>query len=505
MFKRGNIVTTLAMLIVGGAIGVIVALLFAPKSGKETRNQIKRNTLGFVDKIKSGRKQAGDNLRKISNWGKYPKVPVEFYQFEDLDTLRKILTQAQNVIPRGNGRCYGDSALAPQIISTLKYNKFLSFDEEKGVIRCQSGVILADILEVIVPKGWFLPVVPGTKLISVGGAIASNVHGKAQHKAGNFADHVLDMEIMLGDGAIVTCSKNENADLFWTTCGGMGLTGVILNATLNLMAIETAYFRQESIKAKNLDHLMDLFEESEDWGYSVAWIDCTIKGKSMGRGYIMRGDHARLLDLTDPDHIKNPLALESGLTVNIPLDFPRFVLNNLSMKIFNLLLYMKHPNGVVKSIENLNSFFFPLDSINNWNRIYGSRGFTQYQFVLPKEKSREGLAKILKKITESGMLSFLGVLKLYKQQTGSLPFAIDGFALALDFPIQNGLFEFLDELDQIVLEYGGRLYLTKDVRMNQKMFKESYPDVEEFTRKIQSLNHGAKFRSFQSDRVGITA
>ena len=193
------------------------------------------------------------------------------------------------------------------------------------------------------------------------------------------------------------------------------------------------------------------------------------------------------------------------MAVNVPLDFPRFVLNNLSMKIFNTLLFMKHPNGVVKSIESINSFFFPLDSINNWNRIYGSRGFTQYQFVLPKDKSREGLAKILQRITESGMLSFLGVLKLYKQQNGSLPFAVDGFSLALDFPIQNGLFEFLDELDQIVLEYGGRLYLTKDVRMNQKMFKESYPDVEEFIDKIQSLNHGSKFRSFQSDRVGITA
>ena len=360
-------------------------------------------------------------------------------------------------------------------------------------------------LEVTVPKGWFLPVVPGTKLISIGGAIASNVHGKSQHIAGNFGDHVREIELMLADGSIVTCSPKKNANLFWTTCGGMGLTGVILSAKLNLIPVETAYFRQESIKAKNIDHLMDLFEESEDWGYSVAWIDCLVRGKGMGRGFIMRGDHATVADLGDPEQQKQPLILKPRPKLNVPLHAPDFVLNGLSMRIFNTLLYLKHPNKVAKSIESYNSFFFPLDQISNWNRLYGSRGFTQYQFILPKANGREGMRKILEKLSSSKTFSFLGVLKLYKQQNGYLPFGMDGFALALDFPITNELFEFLDELDEMVLAYGGRLYLTKDVRMGKKMFMESYPDVDEFLDHVKQIDPETKFKSLQSDRVGLTA
>ncbi len=507
MLKRNNIAKILALLTLGGLVGSILTLLLAPKSGRETRSQIKNSGLGLVNKIKSVRKQSKDklHLKRISNWGNYPKVAVEFHEFEDIKTLRSILAQSNEVIPRGNGRCYGDSALSSQVVSTLRYNKFLSFDMEQGLIHCQSGVILADVLEVTVPKGWFLPVVPGTKLISIGGAIASNVHGKSQHKAGNFCDHVHEMELMLADGSIVSCSKDENPDLFWTTCGGMGLTGVILSAKLCLVPIESAYFRQEAVKAKNIDHLMDLFEESEEWGYSVAWVDCLARGKSLGRGFIMRGEHATVADLQDLKEQQQPLILKPGPKLNVPLHVPDFILNSLSMRIFNSLIYLKQPNKVIKSIESYNSFFFPLDSISNWNKLYGPRGFTQYQFILPKSHGREGMRKILKKISESKTFSFLGVLKLYKQQTGYLPFAMDGFALALDFPIKNGLFEFLDELDEIVLEYGGRLYLTKDVRMDKKMFMQSYPDVDRFLEHVKQINPETKFRSLQSDRVGITA
>ncbi len=506
MSKRGNIFKLSAMLTIGTLIGAIIALLFAPKSGKETRTQIKNSSLNTVNKLKSARNKTQENLNliQVSNWGNYPKVKVKFLEFEDIDTLRQHVLNSQNVIARGNGRCYGDSALAPEVISTLRYNKFVSFNKETGVLKCQAGVILSDILAVVVPQGWFLSVVPGTKLISTGGAVASNVHGKSQHNAGNFCDHVLEIELMLGDGAIITCSPQENSDLYWTTCGGMGLTGVIVSVTIQLIPVETAYFKQESIRAKNLDHLMDLFEQSEDWSYSVAWIDCLVRGKSMGRGFIVRGDHATLADLTNPVQVNNPLGYKSDKKLNIPITFPSFVLNSLSMRIFNMLIYFKHPNKVVKSIESYDSFFFPLDFINNWNKLYGKKGFTQYQFILPKENSRAGMQKIIKKISHSKIVSNLGVLKLYKQQNGFLPFAIDGYALALDFPIRDGLFEFLDELDEIVLSYGGRLYLTKDVRMKKDMFMQSYPNVETFIDNVKEINHETKFRSFQSDRVGIT-
>lgn len=501
MPKWRSLIKNLALLLCGGVVGLIVALLLAPRSGKETRAQLKGKSLGLVNKIKARR---GHSLRRISNWGNYPQMEAELYEFEDIETLRGLVLRLDQIIPRGNGRCYGDSALAPQIISSLRYNKFLAFDEKQGLLRCQSGVLLAEILDVIVPKGWFLQVTPGTKLITVGGAIASDVHGKSQHKTGNFSNHVIEMEVMLGDGRVVCCSQDKNADLFWTTCGGMGLTGVILHATLRLKPIETAYFRQESLKARNLDHLMDLFEASEDWPYSVAWIDCITTGKSMGRGILIRGEHATLADLKKPAHKQSPLHPRKPLRLHVPFNFPNFVLNKFTIKLYNTLIYNKQLAPMVTSVVNYDAFFYPLDSISNWNRIYGKRGFTQYQFILPKAESRAGLAEILRKIAESGLGSFLAVLKLYGQQNNYLPFAMEGYSLALDFPITDDLFEFLDRLDEIVLAHGGRLYLSKDARMNKAMFMQSYPKVERFIGHVRRINQGAKFKSLQSDRVGVT-
>lgn len=505
MVKIGSTLKFLAVLIFGSLVGVIGTLLLAPRSGRETRQEIKQKGQELIKKIQSAKETAAQpHLKRISNWGNYPQVQVKFHEFEDIETLRKLIKQSDEMIARGNGRCYGDSALAPQVISSLRYNKFLSFDPEKGVIRCQSGVLLSEMLDVIVPQGWFLPVTPGTKLITVGGAIASDVHGKSQHKAGNFSDHLIDMEIMLGDGSITKCSPTENVELFWTTCGGMGLTGVILNATMRLTPVETAYIRHESIKIHDFDHMMDVFEESVDWSYTLAWIDCLAQGKSLGRGYFMRGEHAKLEELTTEAQRQNPLTLKKRSKLNVPFNFPSFTLNRYSVNAFNTALYLKHPNQPIKTIVDYDAFFYPLDFVQNWNRIYGKRGFTQYQFILPKAASREGVHRILDRIAESGQVPFLAVLKLYRQQNGYLPFAMEGFSLALDFPIKPGLFEFLDELDRIVLEYGGRLYLTKDVRMDKNMFTQSYPNVERFINNVRDLNHGHKFRSFQSDRVGIT-
>lgn len=236
----------------------------------------------------------------------------------------------------------------------------------------------------------------------------------------------------------------------------------------------------------------------------MAWIDCLIKGKRMGRGVLMRGEHARLAELQTDAQKRQPLNPRKPRRLNVPVTFPNFALNNLSIRIFNALYYATFPNETAESIVNYDAFFYPLDAIINWNRIYGKRGFTQYQFILPKSDSRDGMAQILQRITESGRGSFMAVLKLYGRQNGYLPFAMDGYALALDFPIMPGLFEFLDELDEIVLAHGGRLYLTKDVRMDKKMFMQSYPSADEFINHLKDLNQNGKFRSFQSDRVGIT-
>ena len=444
------------------------------------------------------------DLTPVSNWGNYPEVAAKLYTFTEVEEARALLSHINRAISRGNGRCYGDSALAENIISTLRYNKFLAFDPQNGLLCCQAGVTLSDILEVIVPRGWFLPVTPGTKLITIGGAIASDVHGKNQHKDGTFCEYVVQLELMLANGELVTCSRNENTELFFSTCGGMGLSGLILNVMIRLKPIETAYIRQETIRARSLDHLMDLFEASAGWTHSMAWIDCLTQGQDMGRGILMRGEHARLGELTTAAQRQRPLIIKPRRKLNVPFALPNFTLNRFTVRAFNYLYYHHHPDRPVTRLVDYDVFFYPLDAIANWNRIYGKRGFTQYQFILPRSAGRAGLANLLRTIAGSGAGSFLAVLKLYGPQYGYLPFAMEGYSLALDFPITSGLFDLLNELDKMVLAYGGRLYLTKDARMSREMFLAGYPQAELFIEKVSQFNPDAKFRSLQSNRLGIT-
>ncbi len=450
------------------------------------------------------RRQTPVKTTCISNWGNYPKIAARLHAFEAVEEAQTLVRQVETAIPRGNGRCYGDSALAGDIISTLRHNKFLAFDDQAGLLSCQAGVTLAEVLAVIVPRGWFLPVTPGTKFITVGGAIASDVHGKNQHKDGTFSDHVTHLDLLLSDGRVAGCSPHENPELFWSTCGGMGVSGLILNATFRLRRIETAYIREETIRAANLDELMDLFETSETWTHSVAWIDCLARGRAMGRGILMRGEHAGYKDLETETQRRHPLAIRSKLKLNVPFNFPNLALNRLTMTAFNLAYYHHHPAKPVKHLVDYDTFFYPLDTIANWNRIYGKRGFTQYQFILPRTAGRTGLATLLGAIADSGAGSFLAILKLYGPQRGYIPFAMAGYSLALDFPIRPRLFALLDELDKLVLAYGGRLYLTKDVRMSRDMFLAGYPQAEAFIQQIKQSNPQAKFRSRQSDRIGVT-
>lgn len=445
-------------------------------------------------------------MQKISNWGNYPVVAADVIRFDSLDELQQKMADCGPVIPRGNGRCYGDSALGETIVSTLHYNKLKSFDSQTGEVWCQAGVLLSDLLDVFVPRGWFLPITPGTKLITVGGAIASNVHGKSHHVTGSFSNCVTEFELRLPGGEVKRCSRTENPELFVMTHGGMGLTGLILSAKIRLMRIETAYMRERIVKCKNLDEIMDLFEASTDWTYSVSWIDCLSKGDSLGRSIMMLGEHAKPGELINPHHAQNPLDLKSGLQLDVPIMFPNFALNKLTMHAFNFAYYNKMFKKEVTHVTNYNAFFYPLDAVDNWNRIYGTRGFTQYQFVLPKEAGREGLRKILTRIADSGMGSFLAVLKLFGEEESFMSFPMAGYTLALDFPIQNGLFELLNELDAMVADYGGRLYLTKDVRMNEAMFFKTYKHAADFKAALATLNaNGQHFASLQSKRVGLTS
>ena len=431
---------------------------------------------------------------KLNSWGMYPIVKSNSFILKDENNLHKLIEEEKEFITFGNGRSYGDSALNDNIVYCKPYNYFLEFDEENGILHCQSGVLLSEILESFVPKGWFLKVTPGTKLITVGGAIASDVHGKNHHVEGCFSNYVEEFNLMLPSGEIKICSKNQNEELFLTTCGGMGLTGVILDAKISLKRINSKYINQTTIKTKNLKETFEAFEKYSHMPYSVAWIDCLAKDNNIGKCLLMVGDFAN----------DGKLDFKEKKKLNIPFNFPSFALNTLSVKAFNWLYYKKAPNGISQQKVEIDTFFYPLDAINNWNRIYGRNGFTQYQFILPKEKSFDGLQEILQTISNSGKGSFLAVLKLYgKENENYLSFPIKGYSLALDFKIEKGLFELLDRLDKIVLKYNGRIYLTKDVRVSKETFEKGYPQIDKFREFRKENNMDKKFNSLQSKRVGI--
>jgi FAD/FMN-containing dehydrogenase len=426
---------------------------------------------------------------------------VESFSFPD--QLDRLLHAGNSFVPRGNGRCYGDASLAPHTISTLKFDKMLGFDPVAGIFECQSGVLLDQILSVIIPKGWFLPVTPGTKFITVGGAVASDVHGKNHHIDGSFSNHLLEMDLALSSGEIITCSQESNADLFQATCGGMGLTGIITRVKFRLKKIETSFIKQKQIKAENLDELIHLFEQYHQYTYSVAWIDCLKKGAGFGRGILMLGEHAMIADL-DAVQRQDPLPVRKKRPVNFPVNLPSWVLNSFTVKTFNQLFYTKNFKREINRLIYFEPFFYPLDAILHWNRGYGKSGFIQYQFVLPLN-ARSGLVEMMNRISDRGLGSFLAVLKVFGKQESLISFPKEGYTLALDFPVKPGLLPFLDELDQIVLRHGGRLYLSKDARMKPEVLQSGYPGLEKFKDIVRRYNPGGKIHSMQSDRLFLTS
>lgn len=438
----------------------------------------------------------------IANWGNYPKMESDVKSFSFTGQLNKLMQQCEHFIPRGNGRCYGDASLAPTTVSTLHYKRILSFDADRGIFECQSGLTLDKILEVIVPKGWFLPVTPGTKFITVGGAIGSDVHGKNHHVDGSFSNHIIEMDVMIADGTTVTCSPSKYTDLFEATCGGMGLTGIITRVKFSLKKIETSFVSQKQVKAENLDELLDLFEKYKHFTYSMAWIDCLSKGDQFGRGILIIGEHAKADELNESQKRKQ-LDVHAKKKITFPFNLPSWVLNTFTVKTFNFLYYGKNFKREIANVVPYEPFFYPLDAILHWNRGYGKRGFVQYQFVLPMA-SKQGLIDILHRISDEGLGSFLAVLKVFGKQDSLISFPDEGYTLALDFPVRDGLFKFLDELDQIVLKYGGRLYMSKDARMKPEVLFKGYPRIEEFKNIVRKYNPSYKLASLQSDRLLLT-
>ncbi len=392
---------------------------------------------------------------------------------------------AATVLPHGNGRSYGDSNLNPggALLLGRQLDRFISFDAATGVLSCEAGVLLEEIIKLALPQGWFLNVTPGTQYVTVGGAIANDVHGKNHHAVGSFGNHVLGFELLRSDGSRRWCSPDDEPALFAATIGGLGLTGLITWATVQLRRVANPLMDSETVKFRNLGEFFELSQASErDFEYTVSWIDCAFTGKRLGRGLFNRANHAPVVMDTRAVPKNLPSGVATG-SLTVPITPPISLINTVSLKSFNTLYYNKQVPDAVRTLQHYRPFFYPLDALQQWNRIYGPKGFYQYQCVVPPAKAHGATQQLLETIARSGMGSFLAVLKQFGEPAsrGLLSFPTPGTTLALDFPNTGPkLHRLFAELDRIVLEAGGRLYVGKDGRMSGAMFKAGYPRLNAF-------------------------
>lgn len=427
--------------------------------------------------------------KMISGWGRYPVQECDLIRPERHVGLQNMHA---TTIARGQGRSYGDAALneAGRVMLTERLNRFGEFDSEHGVLTAESGVTLAEVLRTLVPRGWFPLVTPGTKYVSLGGCIAADVHGKNHHHDGAFSRSISGFELITADGNSMHCSPEGNAEAFWATVGGMGLTGVIGDITMQLQPVETAYIRAQHSRAGDLQQALEYLQDHEhDARYTVAWIDLLSRGAALGRSVVMTGDHATADELP-ATHKGAPLTLNARGMRNVPLDMPGWMLNPLSIRAFNALYYRVEGGKTSSFITDYDRFFYPLDALGNWNRLYGKRGFVQYQCVVPVEGAYDSLKALLEALSQSRQPAFLGVLKrLGEQGQGHLSFPMPGYTLAMDLPVTGpALFDLLDRFDEIVLEYGGRIYLAKDARLSAESLRAMYPRLGEWQAIRQSLD-----------------
>ena len=420
----------------------------------------------------------------FESWGRYPKLPAQvapLYWEEDFPPRPAV---GVKMLPVGMGRSYGDVCLLEDglLLRTTPMDRLLAFDSSTGLLRCESGVTLAAILDFAVPRGWFLPVTPGTKYVTLGGAIANDIHGKNHHVAGTLGCHLPRFELLRSDGQRIQCSPSENRDWYSATIGGMGLTGLIAWAEIQLRPIRSRRLRYRGTKFMGIDEFVVLSLAGAHAEYTVAWIDCVAQGKNFARGIFMQADHLEIAEELHPS---------PSPRFSMPFDLPAFALNRASVSAFNTLYYNKQWSKEKRGLVDYEPFFYPLDSILHWNRLYGKEGLLQFQCVLPwpggsAEAGGEqaGIVRILQAIASSGLASFLAVIKVFGDvaSPGMMSFPMPGITLALDFPIRREVsFALLDRLADITAEYGGRMYPAKDARMSPAHYQYFYPQWQEFS------------------------
>jgi len=428
--------------------------------------------------------------KKIKSWAK--EFSGEYFIFEPKTTqdVKEILHNKTNIISSGRFRSYGDSAVNENIINSKNFDKIISFDEKMGILKAQSGVTIENLLNFLIPKGWFLKVSPGTKYATLGGCIASDVHGKEHHKDGCFSESVKSIEIITNKKETTIISKKKFPELFKATCGGMGLTGFITEATIQCKQIKSSKIKFKKKLNSSLDEVFFCFENFKEFTYSVAWID-TIKKKNSFNSIFIMGEFF--------DDLK--FLIKKKPKFSILFNFK--IINNLTIILFNKLYFFWNYFNRKSGIVDYDSFFYPLDKINNWHKLYGNNGFVQYQFIVPKILSKKAILEVLNYINDKKFYSSLAVLKLHGAQNQNyLSFPMSGYSLALDFPANKKTFYILKELDKIILKYQGKIYLTKDIRMDSNLFKKIYPQYKEIL-KINKEHNIFNFSSKQSERLGI--
>ncbi len=430
----------------------------------------------------------------ISGWGRIP-VPGREVRSENLERLTE-----HAVLSRGLGRSYGDSALPPpsarDVATTTLADRILAFDEESGLLRAEAGLSLRELNRIFLPRGFFVPVTPGTQFVTLGGMVAADVHGKGHHRVGCFGEHVTRLRMRVADGRVLSCSDEEHPDLFRATLGGMGLTGHVLEVEVRMRRIRSPWIWQESQRVDDIDAYVDALKDAAaKWPYTVGWIDCLSRGRNMGRGILMAGDWAD--PSVAPARFPRPKP-----RVTMPLELPGFVLGRPSVKAFNTAFYWKHLPREKAGIVHWESFFYPLDMIRHWNRMYGRRGFTQYQCVLPEAAGRGSARRVLDILTQRGGASFLCVIKdCGPEGKGMLSFPMKGISIALDIAVRDDTQELVDALNEQVIEEGGRIYLAKDTFTRPEHFRQMEKRLPEFLEVRRRWDPEGKLKSAQSVRL----
>jgi decaprenylphospho-beta-D-ribofuranose 2-oxidase len=446
--------------------------------------------------------------RALTGWGRTAPSVAEIINPADPAGLPGVLLAAgdRGVIARGLGRSYNNAAQngGGLVIETTRMNRIIDIDAERGVVSCEAGVSLEQLMTALLPFGWFVPVSPGTRQVTVGGAIAADVHGKNHHVAGSFAGHVPGFDLLTADGQVQHVTPGRDHDLFWATAGGMGLTGIIVRATVQMKKVATSRLRVDTIRTRDIDETMDCLARSDDaYGYTVAWSDCLARGAGLGRSVITSGDFAEPGDLPARAR-RDPLAFNPAARASAPAAFPGGLLNRHTVALLNEAWYRKAPRRRAGEIQTIGTFFHPLDAIRNWNRCYGPAGFLQYQYVVPFGQE-DAVRRSFERISQERAPSFVTVLKRFgRPDPGLLSFPMAGWTLALDFPARTpGLAGLLDWLDDLVLAAGGRVYLAKDARVPPGKLAGMYPRLAEFRDLRGKLDPTGRFSSDLARRLAL--